>query len=414
MAAAGESALKQKLKETDTIQWYQGKCTLKEDIKHIDQDNPKSFESIVRACINKKSYVSATDVNKLSGMFTATVERVDIDVFKRSLVLACYLAGDDYAAEKFETDTLNDTYLGDRERLVEKRVDSWIKKGLLKDASTKEEEWALRDDLVATLSGLINWIDPLTQTKRENVFAAKIARERTKVCESRRTACLCRDSLSSSYRTDEFRKDALAFYVGDDEPQCMLTGKTNRVEVAYLLPPEGADWLPNYGLAEAEITNPRNSLLLNRQIHHAFDQGQLTFLWDFMNDRFYCAVLDPKLRSETSGFPKVHGKRLKLKRMKMPFRRLINPRAFVALKKWETDESRMHGLCMNNEGTQIDVDGQFLFRPEHYPGWPWLQEDSTQASSTTEGGTNEGPATIDGVDFNNSWEFHQQQAGAAA
>ena len=63
MAAVGESALKQKLKETDTIQWYQGKCTLKEDIKHIDQDNPKSFESIVRACINKKSYVSATDVN---------------------------------------------------------------------------------------------------------------------------------------------------------------------------------------------------------------------------------------------------------------------------------------------------------------------------------------------------------------
>ena len=63
MAAAGESALEQKLKETDTIQWYEGKCALKDDIKHIDPDYPHSFESKVRACINKKSYVSATDVN---------------------------------------------------------------------------------------------------------------------------------------------------------------------------------------------------------------------------------------------------------------------------------------------------------------------------------------------------------------
>ena len=122
LAAAGESALKQELKETDTIQWYKGECTLKEVIKHIDPDNPKSLESEVRACINKKSYVSATDVNTVSGMFKATAERADINLFKRSLVLACYLAEDDYAPRKFGNGTINDTYLGDNERLVEKRV----------------------------------------------------------------------------------------------------------------------------------------------------------------------------------------------------------------------------------------------------------------------------------------------------
>ena len=54
-------SIEQKLKETDTIQWYQGKCALKEDINHIDPDNPESFEYKVRAGINKKSYVSAKD-----------------------------------------------------------------------------------------------------------------------------------------------------------------------------------------------------------------------------------------------------------------------------------------------------------------------------------------------------------------
>ena len=52
MDAAGESALKQKLKETETIAWYQGECALKEDIKHVDPDNPNdpdTFECKVRA-----------------------------------------------------------------------------------------------------------------------------------------------------------------------------------------------------------------------------------------------------------------------------------------------------------------------------------------------------------------------------
>ena len=34
------SALEQELKETETIQWYQGKCALKEDIVPINPDNP--------------------------------------------------------------------------------------------------------------------------------------------------------------------------------------------------------------------------------------------------------------------------------------------------------------------------------------------------------------------------------------
>ena len=70
MAAAGESALAQKLKETETIQWYKGECTVRDYVVPINTDNPNdpdTFEGKVRACINKKSSVSANDVNEVWG-----------------------------------------------------------------------------------------------------------------------------------------------------------------------------------------------------------------------------------------------------------------------------------------------------------------------------------------------------------
>ena len=420
MAAAGESALEQKLKETETIAWYQGKCALREDIVHIDPDNPNdpdTFEGNVRACINRGSRVSF-DAHMKPVLDCVKNEEdgnddVRQDFFKRRLVLACYLAGSDDAAELFYEKKLKNQYLADMERLVKERVDSWINKGILKQATDDKEEWALREDLVVTLSGLIRHICPHEKEQGVNVREQEIAREVLELSESRRVSNLW-DSLSSrSTRDSTFRQEAVAFYFQEDNPECMLTDNTVRVEAAHIAPVGAADRLPKYGLTEEDVNSPRNSLLLNRQIHLAFDKRQLTFLWDFIRDRFYCLVLDPKLRSARD-FPKVHGKRLKLKRTKMPFRRLIVQHAFNALRRWETGGKNSHGLLTNNEGTHIDVGGQFLFRPEHYPGWPWLREDRTIASSTTEGDGNEGATPMDDIEFHDSWEYHQHQENGAA
>ena len=160
MAAAttGESALEQKLKESETIQrLYMGKCKLKDDKEQ------NAFEDAVKGCIDDMSYVSLQQVQDVLDMVTAHGKRAAMHHFKRIFVLACYLAEDTYAAATFRDDTLADTYLANEERLVEKRVNSWINKGILKQATSKEEEWPLRDDLVSTLSGLIRYIDPPKQ-----------------------------------------------------------------------------------------------------------------------------------------------------------------------------------------------------------------------------------------------------------
>ena len=83
------------------------------------------------------------------------------DLFKRSLVLACFLAESRDAAEKYANRKLKKTYLIDDPRKVENVVDSWISKpgSILKTATENGEAWTYTPDLRDTLSGLIEHIE---------------------------------------------------------------------------------------------------------------------------------------------------------------------------------------------------------------------------------------------------------------
>ena len=164
----GESALEQKLKESETISWYMGKCTLNDDVVRINPKNPNdpaTFEGKVRACINRVSRVSfdghikpVLDCVKKEADGNDDVRQ---DLFQRRLVLACFLAESDDAAEEHANGKLKKTYLIDDPRKVESVVKTWIDEpgGILKTATENGEAWAYPPKLRDTLSGLIKHIE---------------------------------------------------------------------------------------------------------------------------------------------------------------------------------------------------------------------------------------------------------------
>ena len=178
MAAVGESALKQKLKETATIQWYKGECALKDGIKHIDPTDPKSFENKVRACINRMSRLS------FDGHIKQVLDCVNDeedgnddlrkDLFQRSLVIACFLAESDDAAEKYAKGKLKKVYV--TENKLKELIDDWTgdeeKITIFWSEDLMTRRWR-KAQVADTLSGLIEHIDQSEQEASSQAFSGE-------------------------------------------------------------------------------------------------------------------------------------------------------------------------------------------------------------------------------------------------
>ena len=132
------------------------------------RENPKdpaTLEGKIRACINRVSRVSFDDHIKpvLDCVKDENDGNDDVrqDLFKQSLVLACFLAGSRDAAEEYANGKLKKAYLIDDPGKVENVVKTWIDEpgSILKTATEHGEAWTYPPKLRDTLSGLIKHIE---------------------------------------------------------------------------------------------------------------------------------------------------------------------------------------------------------------------------------------------------------------
>jgi hypothetical protein len=91
--------------------------------------------------------------------------------------------------------------------------------------------------------------------------------------------------------------------------------------------------LPKFGLSIADLNNPRNGLLMLKDIENAFDRKQLCFLYQPFGETaeriFLVKVLDPDIKQmtitgTTKNFTDIDMTHLQVPKNRIPYRRLLS------------------------------------------------------------------------------------------
>ena len=160
------------------------------------------------------------------------------------------------------------------------------------------------------------------------------------------------DAASSYNSTDQhqFRRAVIAYYqpynIGK-KVDCMILGRnTGEVVAAHLMPSRlkrrSNKWIA-LGLPRDAESNPRNGLLLDKNIEEAFDQKEICFFYNpFENDksrRLLLQVLNPALlnkrvvKNDPLKWSELQNRPLILPDDKIPFLRVLNHHARCAFRK---------------------------------------------------------------------------------
>jgi hypothetical protein len=175
---------------------------------------------------------------------------------------------------------------------------------------------------------------------------------------------------------DEFKDSLISFYGCSDSVgvRCMVTNNVVErkfIRPAHIVKHSMPHLMEHYGLAEADVDNPKNGILMLIAIEEAFDHKDLCFLKDPINNDFHVKILNPKLMGRnlirnhsviTTTFADIDNAVLHFPSGRLPYRRCMSMHSKLsysrALKRnWISDTE-----AWTSYGSMSDVDEN-----EHLP-----------------------------------------------
>lgn len=154
-----------------------------------------------------------------------------------------------------------------------------------------------------------------------------------------------------------FKETILDFYQrrdGHDQVYCMVLNRSyprNQVRATHIWKASTfGDGLTEFGLKKEDVSSPQNGLLLAEGIEQAFNNKEVCFVWNPLQQHLQLLVLNPDLMnqcvfpSRSKTFRDIHNSRLHHPPGKLPFRRLISWHAsrsyqYARNRNWIDDEA---------------------------------------------------------------------------